>query len=42
MTPLVEKLADHIEKFDCSVYVDGRLKLFMEIPLPAKGVAASL
>ena len=36
MTPLVEKLADHIEKFDCSVYVDGRLKLFMEIPPSGK------
>ena len=35
-TKLVEKLADHIERFDCSVYVDGRLKLFTDFPLSGK------
>ena len=35
-TKLVEKLADHIERFDCSVYVDGRLKLFTDLPLSGK------
>lgn len=33
MTSLVEKLADHVERFNCSVYRDGRLMLFPEPPV---------
>ena len=33
MTTLVEKLADHVERFNCSVYVDGRLMLFPDPPV---------
>lgn len=31
-TRLIEQLADHVERFNCSVYVDGRLMLFPEMP----------
>ena len=30
---LVDKLADHVERFECTVYGDGRLVLFTEPPL---------
>ena len=33
MTTLVEKLANHVEHFNCSVYVDGRLMLFPDPPV---------
>lgn len=30
---LVNVLADHVERFNCSVYVDGRLMLFTDFPV---------
>lgn len=33
MKTALEKLADHVERFNCSVYVDGRLMLFPDFPV---------
>lgn len=33
MATLVEQLAEHVEHFNCSVYDDGRLKLFPDPPV---------
>ena len=29
---LIDKLADHVESFSCTVYVDGRLIIFTDPP----------
>ena len=29
---LIDKLADHVESFSCSIYTDGRLMIFPKLP----------
>ena len=39
---LIDKLADHVERFECTVYGDGRLFCLRSLPLGETESGASM